>query len=51
MSRLFSSKLSNANMITRIETLLEEAWNERMHLLTFVSAILSPLWFYKLNIV
>jgi hypothetical protein len=41
----FPTHLSIANMIPRIETLLEEAWNERMHLLTFVSAILSPLLF------
>lgn len=40
------STLSNT---ARIETLLEEAYNERMHLLTFLK-MAEPGWFMKLMI-
>lgn len=33
----------------RIETLLEEAFNERMHLLTFLK-LAEPSWFMKVMI-
>ena len=36
-------------MLFRIETLLEEAYNERMHLLTFLK-IAEPGWFMKFMI-
>jgi hypothetical protein len=35
---------------SRIETLLEEAYNERMHLLTFLS-LAKPGWFMKIMII
>jgi len=38
-----------ANMMYRIETLLEEAYNERMHLLTFLK-MAEPGWFMRLMV-
>ena len=40
---------ANEPPATRIETLLEEAYNERMHLLTFLK-IAQPGWFMKVMI-
>ena len=36
------------SIATRIETLLEEAYNERMHLLTFMK-MSEPGWFMKVS--
>ena len=44
----FSTK-AKADTARRIETLLEEAYNERMHLLTFLK-MAEPGWFMKLMI-
>ena len=44
------SKLNRADSAPRIETLLEEAYNERMHLLTFMK-MAEPSRFMKLMII
>ena len=51
MVRAFRTKLSAIVRLTkvRIETLLEEAYNERMHLLTFLK-MAEPGWFMKFMI-
>ena len=43
-------KSRTADAPTRIETLLEEAYNERMHLLTFLK-MAEPGWFMKTMII
>lgn len=48
IARLQRIDLDLAN-VARIETLLEEAYNERMHLLTFLK-MAEPGWFMRLMI-
>lgn len=45
-SDLFSQTLMEVLTLHRIETLLEESYNERMHLLTFMK-MYEPGWFMK----